>query len=61
MEGNMIGTDLINKIKEIGEEREILIRIQGACEGIMCYKEIKVDNICLYQEIITLDADVDTE
>lgn len=57
----MIGTDLINKIKEIGEEREILIRIQGACEGIMCYKEIKVDNICLYQEKITLDADVDTE
>lgn len=55
----MTGIDLINKIREIGEEREIIIRASGACEGRYCNMERKIDDVGLYKDKILLDIDVD--
>lgn len=55
----MTGTDLINKIREIGEEKEVIIRASGACEGIYCNMERKIDDVGLCEDKIILDIDVD--
>jgi hypothetical protein len=30
----MIGTELIAKIKELGEDKEIIVCAEGCCEGV---------------------------
>jgi len=55
----MKGIDLINKIKEIGEEKEVIIIASGACEGIYCNMERKIDDVRSYKNKIILDIDVD--
>lgn len=56
----MTGTELINEIKKLGEEKEIIIQADGACEGVMCHMERNIDNISIYQNKIILNIDVDS-
>jgi hypothetical protein len=55
----MTGTELINEIKKLGEEKEIIIQADGACEGVMCHMERMIDDINLYENRIVLNIDVD--
>jgi hypothetical protein len=56
----MTGIELIKEIKKLGEEKEIIIRADGACEGIMCHMERKIDNINVYENKIVLNIDIDS-
>ena len=55
----MTGTELIQRIKELGEEREIEISASGECEG--CGVDVcgEIDSIWIYEEKILLEISRD--
>lgn len=55
----MIGTDLIKRIKDIGENKKVVIRASGACEGIYCHMEREIDDIKSDKDRILISIDVD--
>ena len=55
----MIGIELINKIKELGEDKEIIVHADGACEGIFCTMNRKIYSISYESNKIVLNIDVD--
>jgi hypothetical protein len=55
----MIGIELINKIKELGEDKEIIIHAYGACEGILCSMDRQIFEVNLDSNKIVLHIDVD--
>jgi hypothetical protein len=55
----MIGTELINKIKELGEDKEIIVHADGACEGIFCTMNRKIYLVNSESNKIIINIDVD--
>lgn len=55
----MIGIELINKIKELGEDKEIIVHADGACEGIFCTMNRKIYSVNYESNKIILNIDVD--
>jgi hypothetical protein len=56
----MTGEELIKKIQELGKEKEIIVYASGACEGIFCQMERKIDDINLNENNIVISIDVDS-
>lgn len=56
----MTGEELINKIIEMGKEKEIIIYASGACEGVFCHMERKIDDIKSDKDRILISIDVET-
>lgn len=55
----MTGIELINKIKELGEDKDIIIHADGACEGVFCTMNRKIYSITHESNKIVLNIDVD--
>ncbi len=55
----MTGIELINKIKELGEDKEIIVHACGACEGILCSMNRQIFEVNLETNKIVLHIDVD--
>jgi len=55
----MTGEELISKIIEMGKEKEIIIYASGACEGVFCHMERKIDDIKSDKDRILISIDVD--
>lgn len=55
----MTGEELISKIIEMGKEKEIIIYASGACEGVFCHMERKIDDIKSDKDRILIRIDVD--
>ena len=59
----MTGKELIETIREIGEDKDVVIDMFGACEGVFCQKKRQIFGVDSYGEklIILVDVDVDVE
>lgn len=55
----MTGKDIIKKIREIGEEKEVKVIAEGACEGVFCHMKRDICDIKANDNIITFFIDVD--